>query len=802
MERMEHYDWNDGWLFTPHYDPALLGPDCGSLDLEPVRLPHTVKVLPFNYCNENDYQLVSGYRRVFTAPKSWEGRTLFLTFGAAAHDATVYCNGQRVGHHACGYTAFTVNLTGAVRLGEENILAVRCDSRETLDIPPFGGQTETLTYGGLYRGVSLEVKENAWLRDVFIQAAADGSFRIYSAADGETVGCTLEAEIRSPSGRRAAYRGELSLPINGTLNGVQPWSCDHPTRYTLTVRLIRPGTNGLPDRVLDQKVLRFGFRTIQFVAGGLYLNGARTELRGLVRDQSYPYQGYAMPDSIQRLDAQILRKELGCNAVRCCCPPSPAFLDACDELGLLAFVEMPGQQYLGSPAWKAQALQNCREMVAQYRNHPSVFLWGVRVPGSADDESFYKKTNEAARRLDPTRPTAGSRRIKKSQLLEDVYAYDDFSFAGSGPGCLPRPSVTPDLRRGYLISGYGGMMYPTKSFDGTAQRLSQALRYGAVLNDASAQQGVAGSFGWCMTDYNTHPAYGSGDRVSYQGVLDLFRNPKLAAAVFASQKTPRVPSDVVLEVSPAAAFGDMPAGYPGGCWAFTNADAVRMYRDGDFIAEFTPDRQGRFAALPHPPIQIDDFVGPLLEKYEGIAHNEAVQLAACLNAMRRDPTVPSPLLRARLGRLMRTLRMNESTLLRLYQTYIGVLGSRTVSCRFDAVWRGRVTRTVIQEPAQRVRLECTARNAILTDGPTWDCAAITLRAIDQNGVLLPYCSEAVQLSVEGPAHLIGPAVVPLRGGMAGTYLATEGVAGRATLHCKMEGALDAEVSVIIRRREV
>ena len=305
-----------------------------------------------------------------------------------------------------------------------------------------------------------------------------------------------------------------------------------------------------------------------------------------------------------------------------------------------------------------------------------------------------------------------------------------------------------------------------------------------------------------MSDYNTHPAFGSGDRVSYQGVLDSFRNPKLAAAVFASQKTPRVPSDVVLEVSPASAFGDMPAGYPGGCWAFTNADAVRMYRNGDLIAEFTPDRHGRFAALPHPPIQINDFVGPLLEKYEGMPHGEAVQLAACLNAMRRDPNLPSPLLRARLGRLMRALRLDESQLLHLYQTYIGVLGSPAASYRFDAVWRDRVTRTVIQEPAQRVRLECTVRNAILTDGPTWDCAAVTLRAIDQNGILLPYCSEAVQLSVEGPAKLIGPAVVPLRGGMAGTYLATEGIAGRATLHCSMEGALDTEVSVIIRRREV
>ena len=801
MERMEHYDWNDGWLFAPRFDPALLADDAAAEGMEPVRLPHTVKALPFNYCNENDYQLVSAYRRVFTAPAGWEGRTLLLTFGAAAHDATVYCNGQKVGHHACGYTAFTVNLTGAVRLGQANTLVVRCDSRETLDIPPFGGQAEPLTYGGLHRGVCLDVKENAWLRDVFIQAGADGAFRIYSAAEGETVGCALEAEIRAPSGRRAAYVGELSLPISGPLIGVQPWSCEHPTLYTLTVRLIRPGTGGLPDRVLDQKTLRFGFRNIQFVAGGLYLNGQRVELRGLVRGQSWPYQGYAMPDSLQRLDAFTLRRELGCNAVRCPEPPSPAFLDGCDEAGLLAFVEMPGARPIGGPAWKAQALQNCREMVCQCRNHPSVFLWGVRVAGSADDEAFYRKTNEAARRLDPTRPTAGTRRAKKSQVLEDVYAYDDFSFGGAGPGCLPRASVTPDTRRGYLISGYGGLMYPAKSFDSGALRLSQALRYAAVLNDAAAQQGVAGSFGWCMSDYNTHAAYGSGDRVSYQGVCDMFRNPKMAAAVFASQKAPRIPADIVLEVSPAAGFGDMPAGYPGGCWAFTNADAVRMYRDGDFIAEFTPDRQGRFAALAHPPIQITDFVGPLLEKYEGIAHGEAVQLAACLNALRRDPASPSPLLRARLTRLMRAVRLNEAALLRLYQTYIGVLGSPAVRYRFEAVWKGRVARVVVQEPAQRVRLECTVRNGILTDGPTWDCAAVALRAIDQNGCLLPYCSEAVRLRVEGPARLLGPDVVPLRGGMAGAYLATVGVAGRATLHCAMEGALDTEASVIIRRRE-
>lgn len=794
---MEHYDWNDGWLFTPVFDPALVRPECPELTLEPVRLPHTVKALPYNYCNENDYQKLSGYRREFFAPKEWEGRTVLLTFGAVAHDATVFCNGRRVFHHSCGYTAFTVDLTSALHLGQKNVVAVRCDSREDLNIPPFGGQMDFLTYGGICRAVCLDVKEPAYLRDIFIETKAEGGFRIYTATVGETVGCTLQAEIRSPSGSRAFYTGELSLPITGALNSVHPWSIEHPTLYTLTVRLIRPGTGGLPDRALDEKSCRFGFRTLQFVAGGLYLNGQRVELRGLNRRQSYAYQGYAMPDSIQRLDAQLLKKQLGCNAVRLTTPPSPAFLDACDELGLLVFVEMPGWQHVGDDIWKAQALQNCREMVCQCRSHPSIFLWGVRVSGSADDENFYKRTNETVRRLDPTRPTAGTRSTRRSQLLEDVYAYTDYSYHGRGVGCEARTAVTPDTRKGYLISEFEGAQFPAKPFDDEPHRLAQALRYAAVLNDTIAQQGVAGSFGWCMTDYNTHREFGSGDRISYQGVMDMFRNPKLSAAVYASQKTPRSPSDIVLEVSSSMALGDHPGGFAGACWAFTNAESLRLYRDNDFVAEFTPDRRGRFAALPHPPIEIHDFVGLLLEKYEGLDRTAAPQVAAILNEMRRDSMELSPLSRAR----MYSLRLSWNELVQLYYKYIGVLGSPAAVYRFEAVWHGRAVRTVVKEPVQSVRLECTVHNPILTDGPTWDCAAVSLRAIDQNGNLLPYCGEAVQLSAEGPLRILGPSVVPLRGGMAGTYLATTGEAGPAKLHCRMEGALDAEVSLTIRCRE-
>ena len=156
---MEHYDWNDGWLFCPTFDPALVRPECTGLELESVRIPHTVKALPYNYCNENDHQRLCGYRREFFAPAEWAGRTVLLTFGAIAHDATVFCNGRRLFHHGCGYTAFTVDLTSALHLGKKNVVAVRCDSREDLNIPPFGGSIDYLTYGGIYRAVSLDIKE-------------------------------------------------------------------------------------------------------------------------------------------------------------------------------------------------------------------------------------------------------------------------------------------------------------------------------------------------------------------------------------------------------------------------------------------------------------------------------------------------------------------------------------------------------------------------------------------------------------------------------------------------------------------
>ena len=173
-------------------------------------------------------------------------------------------------------------------------------------------------------------------------------------------------------------------------------------------------------------------------------------------------------------------------------------------MGLLVFTEIPGWQHIGDDAWKDQAVENVREMVTQYRNHPSVILWGVRINESQDDDELYRRTNALAHELDPSRQTSGVRYLEKSSLLEDVYAFNDFSHTGDNPGCKQKSRITTDMNKGFLISECNGHMFPTKPFDTWEKRQEHALRHARVQDAALADGEHAGCFGWCLFDYPTH----------------------------------------------------------------------------------------------------------------------------------------------------------------------------------------------------------------------------------------------------------------------------------------------------------
>lgn len=784
---------NDDWLFTEQFEDSLAAPEYPENTLQPVRLPHTCKETPFHYFDESLYQMVSGYRRHLLIPKDWQGKRILLTFEGAAHDSTVFCNGKKVGEHHCGYTAFTVDLTDSVLYGQDNLLCVRLDSRENLNVPPFGYVIDYMTYGGIYRDVRLEVKEKVSLSDIFVHTAIDFRSSPVTAQITSEITLTESDEnvtIRQyymPKSTATAQESwrllceqtvsadvscDKEFSLTATITAPLLWDTEEANLYILKTQLYQDNT------LLDETETTFGIREAVFKKDGFYLNGRKLRIRGLNRHQSFPYVGYAMPKSMQRLDADLLKKELGLNAVRTShYPQSHYFLERCDELGLLVFTEFPGWQHIGDDSWKAQAVANAEDMIRQYRNHPSIILWGIRINESPDDDAFYEKTNAVAHKLDPSRPTGGVRAMKKSHLLEDVYTYNDFLHDGEMPGCDPKKKVTSDMEKPYLISEYNGHMYPTKAFDNEERRSEHAIRHANVLDAVAGQPDIAGSFGWCMFDYNTHKDFGSGDRICYHGVMDMFRNPKLAANIYAceQEQTP------VLEITSSMDIGEHPGCNRGNIYILSNADSVKMYKNDRFIKEYLPG-MSPYKHLKHGPILIDDFIGDSLAQNERFRPKHAKEITDAMNLVARGSLnhIPKRLYLTAL-KLLLIYHIDFAEVTRLYTKYIGDWGGTATIYRFDAIKDGKVVKSVAKEPVREIRLEAEADHTILTEQHSYDVALVRIRAVDDHGNVLPFYQEPVRLIAEGDISIIGPDTIALQGGMGGTYVKSTGRSGRGAL---------------------
>ncbi len=801
---------NDDWLFTEQFEDSLMAPEYPENTLQPVRLPHTCKETPFHYFDESLYQMVSGYRRHLLIPKNWQGKRILLTFEGAAHDSTVFCNGKKVGEHHCGYTAFTVDLTDNVLYGQDNLLCVRLDSRENLNVPPFGYVIDYMTYGGIYRDVRLEVKEKVSLSDIFVHTAID--FRSSPVTAQITSEITLTESDKNvtirqyymPKSTAAAQESwrllceqtvstdvscDKEFSLTATITAPLLWDTEEANLYILKTQLYQDNT------LLDETETTFGIREAVFKKDGFYLNGRKLRIRGLNRHQSFPYVGYAMPKSMQRLDADLLKKELGLNAVRTShYPQSHYFLERCDELGLLVFTEFPGWQHIGDDSWKAQAVANAEDMIRQYRNHPSIILWGIRINESPDDDAFYEKTNAVAHKLDPSRPTGGVRAMKKSHLLEDVYTYNDFLHDGEMPGCDPKKKVTSDMEKPYLISEYNGHMYPTKAFDNEERRSEHAIRHANVLDAVAGQPDIAGSFGWCMFDYNTHKDFGSGDRICYHGVMDMFRNPKLATNIYAceQEQTP------VLEITSSMDIGEHPGCNRGNIYILSNADSVKMYKNDRFIKEYLPE-MSPYKHLKHGPILIDDFIGDSFAQNERFRPKHAKEITDAMNLVARGSLnhIPKRLYLTAL-KLLLIYHIDFAEVTRLYTKYIGDWGGTATIYRFDAIKDGKVVKSVTKEPVREIRLEAEADHTILTEQHSYDVALVRIRAVDDHGNVLPFYQEPVRLITEGDISIIGPDTIALQGGMGGTYVKSTGRSGRGALLLQSQTAGEIRIPFQIK----
>jgi beta-galactosidase len=591
-----------------------------------VNLPHTVRLEPLDASGGRNYRGICWYQKHFSASQDWRGRTVHLVFQGAMQVADLWVNGRYLMTHYCGYLPFTVDISKYVQFGENvsNVITLRLDNSDDPQVPPGKPQDalDFVYFGGLYRSVTLEVLNDLHISDPILadKTAGGGIFVTFPQVSAASATVQVQTDVANFSvGRRhARVRQELfgadgisvanteniievdpgtSMPLTQRVEVQTPqlWHPERPYLYLLHTAILED--SGPDAGIIDDQYTRVGIRTFHIDKDdGLKINGEYFFSIGANRHQDHPYVGYALPASAHHRDAVKLR-EAGFTSYRCHYPQDPAFMDACDELGILAIVSNPGWQFMGDELFRERVCQNGREMIRRDRNHASVLLWEAQLnetDNSLVAADLYRIVHEEF-------PAAGCY-AAGDRMEKPVEGFDgwDVEYSrnnGSRPSWIREWGDQVDN-----WTDQQGSVRVAREWGETAM-LTQSARHLEALDeiyaklDAPPAPGtarVAGADLWAGIDYyrgyHHQPFYGS--------PLDLFRLPKFNYYLFQSQrpltKTPmNIGSGPMVYITNFATFHS-----PVTVMVFSNCEEVRLSQNGKVIATQKPDTGFH---LPHPP---------------------------------------------------------------------------------------------------------------------------------------------------------------------------------------------------------
>ena len=642
----EVYSMNPAWRFHKGAVESAETKEFNDKDWTVVSLPDGIEYLPTEASGCINYQGEVWYRKHFTPDAALKGKKLFLHFEAIMGKSKVFVNGKLLTEHFGGYLPVIADVTDVLDWNGGNVIAVWADNSDDPSYPP-GKAQDVLDYtyfGGIYRDCWLIAHNNVFITDPNYEneVAGGGLFVAFGKVSDALAEVQLKIHVRNatknpfsgrveymllqPDGTEVArlsdkiqVKAGRATTVSDRMPVKQPmlWTPSTPTLYNLLVRVLDKEGN-----VIDGYRRRIGIRSIEFKGkDGFYLNGRPygKPLIGANRHQDFAVVGNAVANSIHWRDAKKL-KDVGMEIIRNAhCPQDPAFMDACDELGLFVIVNTPGWQFWNdAPEFAQRVYSDIRNVVRRDRNHPSVWLWEPILNETWYPADFAKNTRDI---VDAEYPYP----YCYSGSDSEARGHENFPVYFAHPANMQDASKEIDPTKTYFTREWGDNVDDWSSHNspsrvarnwGEQPMRVQAQHYACpyypvtsydVLYKQSPQH-VGGCL-WHSFDhqrgYHPDPFYG--------GLMDVFRQPKYSYYMFMAQR-PAVKNDRNAGSGPMVYIAHEMTPFSGkDVTVYSNCDEVRLtFNKGGKTYTYKKDKNR--PGMPSPVITFPDVYDFMVDK--------------------------------------------------------------------------------------------------------------------------------------------------------------------------------------------
>lgn len=627
--------FNDSWKFLLVEDEANYSKEYSAVNVDdkewtPVSLPHTANIEPLLV--NDQWQGICWYRKKFNISKYSKDKNYFIQFEGAMNAIEIWINGKFVKKDMGGYLPTDIDITDYIK-ANGNVIAVRLDNRDNAVTGPKPIKILDFNmYGGLYRNAYMIEKNETYISNPTLvdKVASGGIFISFPTVDSKKSIVEVKTHIVNSSKKKSKFilkhevmegkkvvetytsksisldsKSDMENIISIPMKKPNLWSPDEPNLYTLKTTIIEDEKEA---KVIDEQSTRFGIRVFEFRnTNDLYINGKKTFLRGVNRHQEYPFVGYALSDNAQYRDAYKIKKA-GFNYIRLShYPQSPAFMEACDELGLVVADAILGWQfYPDTKEFDEHAFYSARKLIRRDRNHACVLSWEVSLNETQMPIPFMQSLHDIVHEEYP------GKNVYSCGWMSDVY---DIYFQARQHRILHKDKMT--FSKPYMVSEYGDWEYYSTNAglnqhqhnkelryelssrqlreNGEKRLLQQAYNLQESHNDNLNYPIYADGY-WVMYDYNR----GYHHDIESSGIMDIFRLPKFSYSFYSSQADLKDKKDAVLDI---ATYWDENSATD--VKVYSNAEEVELFLNGTSLGKQKPDTDENSKNLSHAPFTFD-----------------------------------------------------------------------------------------------------------------------------------------------------------------------------------------------------